>query len=209
METKYIIIAAVVVLVLFLALPLVSTLKGGNNVKHAAVVDNSKALEMVTANVQGMSFACTAIGAAILRGDKDRVDAFLKAGANINARLKVQAPNIPEFYTYAICMAIEAIAMGEADIGLLRFMLDNGADPNVSFERSYPSGNGGTGPVSISTPLATAFSADRVDVMELLLSRGADPNVRIGNKGQTVLKVAVAMRKQATADLLRKYGAIE
>ena len=209
METKYIIIAAIVILVLILVLPLLSAFKGGNNVNPAGVVDNSKAHEMVMVDVQGMSVGSTAIGAAIWRGDKERVDEFLKAGADVNAPLRIQIPNNPEYSSYALCMAVEATAMGQADMDLVRSLLDNGANPNVSYERSYPSGAGGVGPAAIETPLILAFSTDRLDVMELLLSRGADPNERIGNKGQTVLRLAGAMGKQAMADLLRKHGATE
>jgi ankyrin repeat protein len=128
---------------------------------------------MVTVNLQGTEVSCTALGAAVWNGDQQRVKEFLDAGADINAPLAVRIPGTPEYSTYAICMAVEAVAMQKAQRDLVEFLLNNGADVNVSYQRHYalPSG---VGPVSTETPLALAISADRADIVALLREHGAD-----------------------------------
>jgi ankyrin repeat protein len=58
------------------------------------------------------------------------------------------------------------------------------------------------------TPLSVAVTAGNVEVVELLLRRGAEPNMRIG-AFPTVLSLAIAKGHIEVADILRKHGAKE
>ena len=58
-------------------------------------------------------------------------------------------------------------AVGRADLSRLAALLDAGADPNTVH------------PTVGNSPLYNACFSDRVDVVHLLLARGADPNKRL------------------------------
>ena len=168
------IVVVVVVGVLVIAFPLVTRLLRGPETGGATLAPSNAdgPLAIVTVNLQGTEVSCTALGAAVWQGDKQRVKEFLDAGADINAPLAVRIPGTPEYSTYAICMAVEAVAMQKAQRDLIEFLLNNGADVNVSYQRSYSSSSG-VGPASTETPLGLAISADLADVVELLREHGA------------------------------------
>ncbi|KAF7121775.1 hypothetical protein CNMCM5793_009328 [Aspergillus hiratsukae] len=58
------------------------------------------------------------------------------------------------------------------------------------------------------TPISVAAAAGNVEVVEFLLRRGAEPNVRIG-PFPSVLALAIAKGHVKLADVLRKHGAKE
>lgn len=214
------IIVVVIVGVLVIALPLVArllrgrdtgseTLPPSNSAQSALTTTGEPAdgpLATVTVNLQGTEVSCTALGAAVWKGDKQRVKEFLDAGVDIDAPLVVRIPGTPEYSTYAICIAVEAVAMQEAQRDLIEFLLNNGADVNVSYQRRYASSSG-VGPASTETPVILAISAGRADIVELLLEHGADPNAPLDRPGMTLLKLATGMRQPDVADVLRRHGA--
>jgi len=74
--------------------------------------------------------------------------------------------------------------------------LDAGADVNAAF--ASPSANG-------VTPLHLAAASNNRKLVELLIAKGANVNVKDEN-GRTPLYYAIARKNPKTADLLRKHG---
>ena len=54
------------------------------------------------------------------------------------------------------------------------------------------------------TPLTVAVENDDVELVELLLQRGADPNKTV--PGGTALDMAIRRERESSAELLRKFG---
>ena len=213
-----------VIVVAILALPLVASLvkRGTSNgepepgtwqaeAPKALSSEAKAAYEMVEMDLQFTKVRCAALGAAIWQGDREKVQAFLDAGADINAPLNVAFPNMPEFSSCAANMGVEAVAMGAADAAFVAFLLEKGASANVSIQRCYAGPDGVPGPLSTETPLTNAFSADRIDLMELLLEHGADPNTPLsaGERRVSLLKLAKGRRNDAAVEVLIRYGARE
>jgi hypothetical protein len=175
----------VVVAVLVIVFPLVGRLLRGpsDSAQPAPTTTRGPAdgpLAMVTVNLQGTEVSCTALGAAVWNGDQQRVKEFLDAGADINAPLAVRIPGTPEYSTYAICMAVEAVALCLA-------------------QRSRP-GVDGNAPCSrdLGRPGGHCCTAART---------WGRPNAPLDRPGMTLLKLATGMRQPAVADVLRRHGA--
>jgi len=85
-----------------------------------------------------------------------------------------------------------AAANGHVDI--VRFLLENGADPNM--QDSF----------SKTTPLFIAVQRQvSNEIIELLLVNGADPNI-CELYGDTSLQFALNCNNKAAAEIIRKYG---
>ena len=101
------------------------------------------------------------------------MEALLKAGSKIDAAL-------PDKSTALIC-AVEA-----NDEGMVKFLLDAGANPNVVNQASY-------------TPLVYALAKENLTLIKLLLAKGADQNVEISDLNEKVTFKA----------MVEKYGSNE
>jgi ankyrin repeat protein len=65
----------------------------------------------------------------------------------------------------------------------------------------------GSAPREMETPLSIAAEQGQVSMVQLLLERGADPNIQLGPYYETALGCAVFMGNERTARLLLDYGA--
>ena len=86
-------------------------------------------------------------------------------------------------------------AARRGDVGLVRLLLDHGADPTAP-EEGAPRGHA----------LWSAVYNDRRDMAELLLRHGADPNGMVESSGTPM---DMARDKPALRELLRAYGGID
>lgn len=86
------------------------------------------------------------------------------------------------------------LTSGNGHAGVIRLLLERGADPNLRFEHPGP------------TALHNAVWANRVEAARALLEAGADPNVK-NRDGLTPLDMAVQKGREELADLLRQHGA--
>ena len=118
---------------------------------------------------------------AARRGDSDRVQELIRAGADVNARDEQR--HLPPL--------IYAIKDGHEEV--VRELLDAGAEVNVH----GPSG---------WTPLLGASDEGHETIARWLLERGADPNAADGD-GDTPLFKAVAEDHPEVVRLLIEYGA--
>jgi len=82
------------------------------------------------------------------------------------------------------------------DSNTAKKLLDEGMDINKPFQRGW-------------TFLHLAAQKNRVEIAEMLISKGARVNVRNGKDGQgsTPLEVAVSRKHNEMAEMLRKHGA--
>jgi hypothetical protein len=119
---------------------------------------------------------------AVIDGQRDVVDALLRAGADVDARDSLQST--------ALLMAVFTF---DADTAIVRRLLDAGANPNV-VDRT------GT------TPLLRAAIAKDTAVFRVLVAKGADPCSKDEN-GKTVLDYAgvefPVLQRMATAAFQR------
>jgi hypothetical protein len=130
-------------------------------------------------------FRVSLLVAALSHRDHASASALLEAGADPNV-------HFGGFNTPALC-----IAVGNADAhgAVVRLMLDKGADIEAS------DGYG-------STALIEAANANRLDLVKLLLARGADPKAVVGHYGpHTALTAAINKGNAEMARLLIAAGA--
>ena len=86
-------------------------------------------------------------------------------------------------------------AVRRGDAGIVRLLLEHGADPSLP-EEGAPGGHA----------LWTAVHDDRIDIAELLLDRGANPNAMVESSGRPM---DMARGKPALLSLLQAHGGIE
>lgn len=125
--------------------------------------------------------------AAIKQHDTARVTALLASGAD---------PNAPQTEWPALCplnAAISELAFG-GSLDMVRVLIDHGADVN-----------GWNGPEDVP-PLVLAVSDEQQKAVELLLTRGADPNV-CSSEGDSPLRLCARMGHLSMAGLLLDAGA--
>ena len=80
-------------------------------------------------------------------------------------------------------------------MGLFKVLLDHGANPNARQYRQHPMGYklGQIGDISGITPLMLATRFQDVELMKLLLEKGADPKA-VARSGHQAHSVAVDLR---------------
>ena len=151
---------------------------------------------------------------AVLKGDRNSVQALLKsrvdvntsqpdgstalmlaaerndteiAGLLIRARALVNAAN--EYGATAL-----SVACATGNVALITLLLEAHADPNAAL-------------LSGETPLMAAVDRGDIDTARLLLEHGADVNLKETKGGQTALMWAVANRSPELVKLLVDHGA--
>lgn len=187
------------------ALTLIGMLRSGTNAGFLkAIARNPKLI-----NARGPGGA-TVFMFAVLYGDSPMLARLLKLGAQVNARNDANASallwaagdltktqilvrhggdvNVRSDYLRTPLMVAARIPSGAATV---RFLLDAGANPNPNAH-----------PATESSPLIEAATAAEPDVMQLLISRGAD----IKAAGQPALAMAIYNRCPECRDLLLKGG---
>ena len=197
----------IVVAVIIVALPLVlSQLKdgqkgtaegqAGDSMDDAAAASSESVGDpyaMTTAHFAGEQVKCPAFAAAILEGDRERVQAFLDSGTNVNRTMRIQRPGKTASNLGAVYLAVSAVANGKATTDFIEFLIKEGADVN-----------GATG--SGTTPLHLAAITGRADIAQTLISLGANVNAR-EKHGRTPL--GSVSGAPAVADVLRQHGAVQ
>ncbi|WP_029520228.1 ankyrin repeat domain-containing protein [Persephonella sp. IF05-L8] len=118
---------------------------------------------------------------AVMEGDYDEVYRLVEL-------IKVDLNQIYEYEGSPLHVAVK-----EGDIELVKYFLDNGADPNIK---------GAFG----ETPLHIAVDRGYLDIVKLLLEKEADPNVQ-SNEGNTPLHLSVIASSADIAYELISHGA--
>jgi hypothetical protein len=129
----------------------------------------------------GVSFHSDSLAQCVKDGDAKAVELFLKAGFPTDTRDRHGVP--------LLCLAARSRHKLVAEL-----LLDQGAIlDNQSEDRGY-------------TPLMDAAHAGAAELLDLFLSRGADPDLK-SKDGQTALVVAVGRNDPDSVRLLFDYGA--
>ena len=95
------------------------------------------------------------------------------------------------------------VAVEHNRLEMLRCLLDAGFDP----DERVSMGEGDSLAYSQGYPLWHAAALGRRDMAELLLERGANPNVHVDSSGSAVYS-AYSHKQWETVDLLRKHGGV-
>jgi ankyrin repeat protein len=121
-------------------------------------------------------------------GRRDLAEFSIKKGADVNSKAWGTAPSF------------EALWGGQTDIpnllGILKLLLDNGADPNAKDDRFH-----------WSLLHYTAYDGRYADMTRLLLDRGANPNAMENEGGRRPLHLAAEPGHKANVELLISRGA--
>ena len=157
----------------------------------AAMVPGSrKTLELLLSaggNVDAGVGGYTPLMAAAYCGDLDAATWLVEHGADVRAR------------TEAGCTALNGAAVfGSA--GIVKLLLDRGADPNIRYEEPDTIGD-------FQTPALNAAWHGHVECLRLLLEHGADFNVQGGPFSRSPLLCAATTGSEETVQLLLAKGA--
>jgi ankyrin repeat protein len=125
------------------------------------------------------------------------IDALREAVGNPEDFPNIRAPH------EAISCSLLQYAIYHSPLAFIRALLDLGADPNYDDLDGFPSLMAA---LSCQPGLGSPGRGDIQDVLELLLARGADPNMR-GINDYTPLHYVAALGDVATVELLLARGA--
>jgi cytohesin len=141
-------------------------------------------------NAHGM-MEYTLLHQAVLDSDLDRAALLLAKGADVNA--KGQQKRTPLH-----------LAAEKGDVAMVNLLLDHGADTKIEYQYSAVN-NVWSGP----NALMDAADNNRIEVVKVLLERGADPNAVEGGGqfGMTAMARARDHNLTAIVDLLKAHGA--
>jgi ankyrin repeat protein len=118
---------------------------------------------------------------AVVEGNTAVVKKYLDAG--------IIKPN-DTFFAWSPLLS--AAAKGQIEV--VKLLAERGADVNYKH------------PITKMTAVAHATNDDNLPMLELLLQKGADPNIKMKG-GVSVLRMANDMGLTKAAELLKKYGA--
>lgn len=91
----------------------------------------SDANALVRLKLNGAEHITTALGAAIWRGERTQIEAYLAGGADINRPIWYKAAENPPVMSSAAHMAINAVFMKQAPADFFEYVLLRGADANA------------------------------------------------------------------------------
>ncbi len=95
-------------------------------------------------------------------------------------------------------------AIANEDIMGIQYLLNGGADINGKGYKNFVEDCGGY--YEYSSPLMVAVNTQNIDIIKMLLERGANVNIA-EDEGVTVLDVAKKQKNKSIVDLLSQYGA--
>lgn len=124
---------------------------------------------------------------AVAKGNEARMRELLQQGADVNAVGRQEMR--PLFW-----------ALGKQSLDGFRFLLENGANPNVE-AKDLP---GEKRPLSL---IELAAIAENSDYLRLLLKHGADPNHDVGYGKRTLIYEAILNNRTENVRLLIEAGA--
>jgi ankyrin repeat protein len=157
----------------------------------AAMVPGSRrTLELLCqrgGNVRASVGGYTPLMATAYGGDLDAATWLVEHGADADAR------------TEAGCTALNGAAVS-GNAGIVKLLLDRGADPKVRYQEPDSIGD-------LQTPAMNAAWHGHVECLKLLLQRGADVNVQGGLFERTPLLCAATTGREETVRLLLERGA--
>jgi ankyrin repeat protein len=142
----------------------------------------------------------------------ENIKALLSAGAD---------PNVYDYYGYT------ALVVSLGDLPIIRLLLNYGADPNIKGTNGWTALvwsiavtdidsdahvrvllDYGADPnvydTNVLTPLVYAIANDKLDVVQTLLSRGADPNIMCD---RTTALTMASQKSDTIVQMLLEYGA--
>ena len=125
------------------------------------------------------------------------IEALIVAGANVNQTFPTER--------WQGSALMKAILYGGP--ALVRLMLLHGADPNLVNRGYRPLPNAVQYALGYLSGLGDEARAERQEIVRILLSAGASPNVHDGGEGLTPLQEAARCEDIEMIDLLLKYGA--
>jgi len=172
------------------------------------------------ADVNGAGAGRTALHAAVQAARSDIAAELLARGADPNARLARRLPRVAGELTGGPLSMIGAtpfwLAAKFADVGLMRLLIEKGADPQLtSKDRTTPlmvaagigwvDGQDRYGNLLFDADLSDRQKAD-LDAVTLALSHGGDVNA-VNEHGQTAVHGAAYMGSDAIVQLLASRGA--
>jgi ankyrin repeat protein len=122
----------------------------------------------------------TALMQAALFEHPDTVKALFEAGADVNAK--------DDYGRTALSFAIQ----NGAQLETVRILLDSGADPNAELTN-------GQFPIT--------FASDSPEIVQALVDKGADTNVRDADTGRSILTLMVLAENPASVKILLEHKA--
>jgi ankyrin repeat protein len=192
--------------------------KTGGNALSSSLHDPEKVKLLLKhgANISGEAiFAAAAIprGASVMR-------LFADAGAELNLNkngfttlMAASRSASPDMFQILIAKGADARARSRIGFTalygaaswrgaepIIRFLLQEGASPNVRVDLSGPAND-------VITPLMGAAMHGDAPTVQALLDNGADPNAQGGDFGRTALLLAATTGSEATVKLLVERGA--
>lgn len=132
---------------------------------------------------------------AIAAADFEKAARLLKAGADINRIVPMLEPDERGMYYGTTTYLVDTASRGSLET--IRFLLDNGADPNISVDRVHPG----------QTALLAAVVNGHAEVVDLLLERGADFSVLDHPTKSSAMEYAVRNQNPAIVGSLLAAGA--
>jgi uncharacterized protein len=145
----------------------------------------------------------------------EMIQALLAAGIDLNPQLNMHRPSrggnsgrfVEEFYNTGCTPLMRATLSG--DVELVRILLDNGADPNISAMGVTPFliaagvGTGGKG-TGLASATSTGFPPNMA-IMDLLLAHGADVNAQV--TGMETYSLRISRAPAATEGMTALHAA--
>jgi uncharacterized protein len=132
---------------------------------------------------------------AVFAGDFEKAARLLREGVDINRIIQTTEPDERGIYDCTATYLVDNASRGA--VAGVRFLLDNGADPNISIDSVHPG----------QTALLAAAINGHAKVVDLLLERGADFSVLDHPTKSSAMEYAVNSQNSAIVRSLLAAGA--